>query len=66
MSREKSSRDKSVKTSGTAKAEAKSAAKANAATKPGKAGVIKGGIIAVAPPTFRRERALLKRGVCKF
>ena len=53
------SRDKSEKKSGKAseKAEAKVEAGAKVTSKPVK------GVIAVTPPTFRRERALLKRGI---
>jgi ribonuclease HII len=50
-------RDKSAKKSRVTSAE-KSADKAGAPTK-----ALPKGVIAVAPPTFRRERALLKRGV---
>ncbi len=51
------SRDKSVKNSEKTKARIDAKAEPKAAARPAK------GVIAVAPPTFRRERALLKRGI---
>ncbi len=51
------SRDKSVKNSEKTKARIDTRAEPKAASKAAN------GVIAVAPPTFRRERALLKRGI---
>jgi len=51
------SQDKSVKNSQKTKAKVELKLEPKAVAKPAK------GVIAVAPPTFRRERALLKRGI---